>query len=1265
MSDEAYKNFKNASNYLETASKYGPYKENGKLWFYKGIANYNLFKHNNSKSSEYKDKYFEDFKKAAIYDYYDIKIFEELLLNIDAGNKNGSKRVPLLYYLKRYPNIISEYSDNNSYKNCWSNLIEECGYEGAYYCALSHYEFKDFKRSFEILNKLISLSEVIKNCESFKSIITSNNTGSLSENEKNQLNVKIIELINSINGKKPDYISKFKEIKIYCEKLISNLSNNQSSNDVLLNTINDIKELCETAKLIPNFWYYNGLILRECINNFKDFKRLKLNEFDIFVEKKDNGNLEAQFEEFVNHFDGKNLKGYISWNLDKKIEFVKYLIYPSNNKHKSEDILQKIFDDIPQIAFEKALEDYNKIIESFQIFSLYYDKALVLDELKRYKEAIESLDEFIKNKPRDAKAWLKKGTILFKLTKIEAAKNALEKSIGYFKILIDENPGNPDHWYNRGTAHSSLAEVLTKMKDYQGSFNEYEEAVKAFDNATILNPDFALAWNNKGNAYLKLKKYNKAIEAFKKAFEVNPNYYLALHNKGDALYSLGKYDEAIKAYEQVIKQGNDNFINTISYKSYNNKGLAYYKLEKYDEAIKAFDEAIKIHPTFADALINRGLVFYKLEMFSEAKKAFEEALELETGDKRASNNLAVVLATEGKLDQARDIFENILEESPDFTLASANLAELFLNSGGIEKASEKIKNIPKNDKNPDTSMGYVHFLDGRIKIEDIESKEKKYSEAAKSFEKAASFSVEDPTSLLWVVYAKYLCQKFEVNQKADSSEKQNSEKENISPKNEDICSNEFSNSILSDLGKVLVFCNAPVVKKNSLTKLLDQKLLWEIIVAIIFLNGLYYLFKAFEPNIQNFSTIQMMNNLKLISIGLVILFIIFKQRLLWPVTVAIISLLGFYQLNSHIIEFLLFTATIIIILLKLLNQKLALAVAIVAAFAMLFGPLHFYIDQMMKYLSVPNMLILLLLLLIFTYGLLPLTLVYELMLDLINFIKLKNSVDRTGIILTKVKIKIKMYLIKFNKYKEIKAYTLYLLGYFYFKLQDYTAAKEKLQECINLRPEKRIDKAARELLDNIWKHKIKPPFWTYWFNSPVNTWRRRAVGTFAILGILLILFVHTENPQPVAWKETSPNSQWNFIPNQINIYPYIISYYPVNNTTSNFTGFPNNGNNANNEDNNNNNNDNDNTTWNILTPSRVNIYPDIPDNFFDITSLLILFLILISPSVRIAETIKIVLKKGVGDVTLDLGPIAAPPEFNFELSPSLMQDVIRRLDENL
>ncbi len=1340
MNENSKKSFESAITSLKNASNHCPDKENGKLWFYKGVAEYEVNKDDSSNLSEC----IKNLKEAVTYDYYDIEILKKLLREnprpVDNPQEN-SNNILLLYYLKRYSEIINNYSNDSSHINCLPNLIKDYKNEGAYYCALSHYEFKDFKRSFEIFNKLICLNEIVKNYESFKNQIEDSSI----INELNQIEtdisnfektIKRIDINSLIN------INSFNVIDDCCNKLINDFAKLKAKENAVLDTkkeyfshelselIDDIKvfrkEIEEITKdvepyanflkkIIPNSWYYKGLILYELRNNFKDQKLLKavFDGFEIVtVEDNDKKEFKEQYKKFVNNKDGKNLKEYMLWDVGKKTKFVKYLNDPSNNGPKAGEILQKIFDIESQTAFEKALEEYNKIIESSQTFGLYYDKALVLDELKRYKEAIESLDEFLKNKPRDAKVWLKKGTILFKIAKdeaiettseeskkenkkekssceeeitgIEAAKNALEKSIQYFKILIDENPGNPDHWYNKGTAHSSLAEVLIKTRDYKGSLNEYEETIKAFDNATDLNPIFALAWNNKGNAYLKLKKYNKAIEAFEKAFEINPNYYLALHNKGDALYSLGKYEEAIEIYNQVIKKDKDTNEEKQSdpnvYKSWNDKGLAYYKLERYDEAVKAFNEAIEINPTFADGRTNKGVVFYKLEMFSEAKKAFEEALKIDPGNVRASNNLGFVLAIDGELDQAKKLFENTLQENPDFIYGHINLAELFLNNGGIKRASEEIErtlNIVKGSEDTDIDLDYIYYLDGRIKIE-AQSKDKqaqtedkqiqskdisgKYSEAVKSFEKALSFNVENPGLILWSVYVKYLCQKFETYGKTNSSEEPKPGKENVSPKVEDIRSNEFSNSIVSDLEKVLNFCSLSKMKKHTSYQQITQSWWFKklslipvliVIVIVIVAISILVFFGLVEFSILLKTTllILLFYFLFLISFSLLLYLLgvpekrfVFKkcifEQALWVDRFLVFRVFKFEWIFKRIISYIKF----------IFNDK--------------------YLEQKIE--------------------------------------GQKGSDRHNDSELTSL-IKIKSQLIKFNKHKEIKAYTLYLLGYFYFKLQDYTTAKEKLQECINLRPEARTDKAARELLENIWKHKIKPPFWTYWFNSPVKTWRRRASGTFIILGILLILFVHAEDPQPVAWNNSTSNDSKIFIPDQINVYPYIISYYPSNNISSDSTnissdstnissdstdnislGFTGNispdstgnislgftGNislgstgflsNSNNIGNDNINDGNNNTTWNILTPARVNIYPDLPmDNFFDALLMLILILILISPSIRITETIKIALKKGVGDVSLDLGPIEAPPEFNFELSPSLMQDVIRRLDENL
>ncbi len=342
----------------------------------------------------------------------------------------------LLYYLKRYSDVIKYYSNDLSHKKCLDNLINDYGFEGTYYCALSHYEFKDFKRSFEILNKLISLSEVIKNCESFKNEIdkyrSKNKELPKNVNEKlDKIYKNIDSFIKDTNEEKSDCIPKFNEIKKSSEELIPELNKKwQYSYHELSKLIDNIEEFCKknegiktcpifTDKLIPNSWYYKGLILYELRNNFKDQELLKA-VFDGYdtasIGKNEISGFKEKCQEFVNHKDGKNLNEYI--DEDKTTKFVKYLNDPSNNEPKAGEILQKIFEIKSQNAFEEALEKYNKIleednkileednkiIESSQTFELYYYKSLVLDELKRYKEAIESLDEFLKNKPRDAKA---------------------------------------------------------------------------------------------------------------------------------------------------------------------------------------------------------------------------------------------------------------------------------------------------------------------------------------------------------------------------------------------------------------------------------------------------------------------------------------------------------------------------------------------------------------------------------------------------------------------------------------------------------------------------------------------------------------------------------------------------------------------------------------------------------------------------------------------------------------------------------------------
>ena len=59
-------------------------------------------------------------------------------------------------------------------------------------------------------------------------------------------------------------------------------------------------------------------------------------------------------------------------------------------------------------------------------------------------------------------------------------------------------------------------------------------------NETIhLDPQLALAYNNRGNAYMDLGRYQKAVEDYNEAIRLDPQLSSAYNNRGDAYKCLG------------------------------------------------------------------------------------------------------------------------------------------------------------------------------------------------------------------------------------------------------------------------------------------------------------------------------------------------------------------------------------------------------------------------------------------------------------------------------------------------------------------------------------------------------------------------------------------------------------------------------------------------------------------------------------------------------------------------------------------------------
>ena len=90
----------------------------------------------------------------------------------------------------------------------------------------------------------------------------------------------------------------------------------------------------------------------------------------------------------------------------------------------------------------------------------------------------------------------------------------------------------------------------------------------------------------------------------------------------------------------------------------------------------------------------------------------------------------------------------------------------------------------------------------------------------------------------------------------------------------------------------------------------------------------------------------------------------------------------------------------------------------------------------------------------------------------------------------------------------MQASSLYWLGYFYYKSEDFFSAKEKLEQCIKIKSGSSIRPAARELLKYIWNYQIRPTWFDWWFASPLRRSLKRFMFIIISLSVTALFFGH-------------------------------------------------------------------------------------------------------------------------------------------------------------
>ncbi|XP_078263288.1 uncharacterized protein ttc6 isoform X2 [Rhinoraja longicauda] len=212
--------------------------------------------------------------------------------------------------------------------------------------------------------------------------------------------------------------------------------------------------------------------------------------------------------------------------------------------------------------------------------------------------------------PRCAKARINLGYNLQVL-------GAFQKAWYHFTITADIDPNFQDAYEGRAIVSLQMNNTLGALHDInaaleiaksaklftnRGVINQFmgdlPDAMRDYQRAIVLDPNYSLAYFNKANLYLYNSQFQQAHNHYTKAIDLQPRDESALLNRAICCVMLKLVKEALEDFEEAIK------LSPYSAHIYFNRANLFATLKQYQDAEKDYSHALLLMPD--DAL------FYKL-----------------------------------------------------------------------------------------------------------------------------------------------------------------------------------------------------------------------------------------------------------------------------------------------------------------------------------------------------------------------------------------------------------------------------------------------------------------------------------------------------------------------------------------------------------------------------------------------------------------------------------------------------------------------------
>jgi tetratricopeptide (TPR) repeat protein len=191
----------------------------------------------------------------------------------------------------------------------------------------------------------------------------------------------------------------------------------------------------------------------------------------------------------------------------------------------------------------------------------------------------------------------------------------------------------------RGELYAEQAGTIAEAGREDEAVEFDTKAMKDFEKAVELNPDYWKATHNRGVSYAVAQRFDEAIADFTRVVELKPDYLNAWFNRAEIHFEHGRYEEAAADYGKAIELKPDD------YDALLRRGHALFHLRRFREALADYDRTVELAPEKIESLVNRGDAYRNLGQWREAAEDYRKAILLDHQSGRAYQSAAWLMAT--------------------------------------------------------------------------------------------------------------------------------------------------------------------------------------------------------------------------------------------------------------------------------------------------------------------------------------------------------------------------------------------------------------------------------------------------------------------------------------------------------------------------------------------------------------------------------------------------------------------------------------------